>query len=99
MARHFIQEIERLKKEGPGDDLLNRAKETSRRNYQTALKQNNYWLGRLQTTHMFGQDPAIITTRLDRINALTAQSVQEAFQKYFPTDRSTIVTLLPAKQP
>jgi zinc protease len=99
MTDRVMQEVQRLQKEGPSEDLLNRAKETARRNYETALKQNNYWLGRLQTTQLFGQDPAIITTRLDRINALSVPSVQEAFKKYFPMNRYTVVTLLPAKQP
>ena len=78
-------------------DLLNRAKESARRNYETALKQNPYWLGRLQTEHLFDQNPALLLHRAERIDALTAQSVQDAFRKYFPIDRHTVVTLVPAE--
>ena len=97
MTARVMQEIERLKKEGPGEDLLNRAKETARQNYETQLKTNGYWLARFQAVKMWGQDPVMIAHRVERINALTAASVQEAFRKYFPTARSTAITLGPAK--
>ena len=97
MTARVMQEIERLKREGPGDDLLNRAKETARSGYEKSLKENPYWLARFQAVKMWGQEPAMIARRVERINALTTASVQEAFKKYFPTDRSTVITLGPAK--
>jgi zinc protease len=96
MTDRVLQEVQRLQKEGPSADLLNRAKETARRNYETSLKQNGYWLGRLQFIHMYGQDPALLVHRTERINALTAPMLQETFKQYFPMDRYTIVTLNPA---
>jgi len=96
MTARVLQEVERMQKEGPSEDLLNRAKETARRNYETQLKTNGYWLGRFQAVNMWGQDPVLIAHRLDRIDALTTASVQEAFKKYFPATRSTFVTLVPA---
>jgi zinc protease len=96
MTDRVLQEVQRMQKEGPSADLVNRAKETARRNYETALKQNPYWLGRLQFEHLFGQDPAIMLHRTERINALTPETIQDAMRKYFPMDRSTIVTLMPA---
>jgi zinc protease len=98
MTERVLQEVQKLQTNGPSADLLNRAKETARRNYETALKQNPYWLGRLQTEHLFDQDPALLLHRAERIDAVTAQSVQDAFREYFPTDRRTIVTLVPAPQ-
>ncbi len=95
MTARLMQEVERFKKDGPTEDLLNKAKETARRNYETQLKTNGYWLGRFQAVKLWGQDPTIIAHRLERIDALTAASVREAFNKYFPSDRTTIVTLVP----
>ena len=97
MTNRVMAEVKRLQAEGPSEDLLNRAKETARRNYETSLKQNAYWLGRLQTQHLFDEDPSLVLRRVDRINALTRASVQEAFKTYFPMDRYTVVTLRPAK--
>jgi len=53
--------------------LTSRAKETARRGYQTALKTNDYWLGRLQTVKMYDRDPGEILTRNQRIDAITPQ--------------------------
>ena len=72
-----------------------KAKEGARRDYETALKQNGYWMRRLQSIHLLGGNPADIVTRAARIDASTPAVVQEAFRKYFPLDRYTIVTLLP----
>ena len=96
MGDRVMQEVQRLQRDGPSEDLVNRAKETARRNYETQLRTNGYWLGRFQAVQMWGQDPSMIAHRLDRINALTPAVIQDAFKKYFPADRSTVVTLVPA---
>jgi predicted Zn-dependent peptidase len=46
---------------------------------------------------MWNQDPAIIARRVERIDALTPASVKETFKKYFPAERMTTVTLMPAQ--
>ena len=97
MSARVTQEVKRMQTEGPSEDLLNRAKETARRNYETQLKTNGYWLQRFEAVKIWGQEPAMIAHRVERINALTTASVREAFGKYFPADRTTVITLLPAK--
>ena len=99
MTRRVIAEITRLQTEGPSADLTNRAKESARRGYETALKQNDYWIARLETIRMFDRDPHEILTRNQRIDSVTPQVLQEVFKKYFPADRSTVVTLVPASAP
>jgi zinc protease len=97
LVDRVITEVTRLQKEGPNADLTTRAKEAARREHETSLKQNNYWLARLQTAHLLGRDPEAILTRLERIDALTPQVLQQAFKQYFPLDRYTVVTLMPEK--
>ena len=96
MTARVMQEIRRLQQEGPSKDLTDRAKETARRGYETALKQNDYWLSRLQSVQTLGRDPSEILTRATRIDAVTSQTLHDVFTKYFPADRSTVVTLVPA---
>jgi zinc protease len=96
MTARVMQEVQRLQTEGPSEDLVTRAKETARRNYETQLRSNDYWLRRFQAVQMWGQEPGMIAQRVDRINAITPAAVQGAFKKYFPADRSTVVTLVPA---
>jgi len=99
MVARALQEIARLQKEGPSVDLTNRAKESARRSYETAMRTNDYWLGRLQTVQTYDRDPGEILTRPKRIDAVTPQVLQETFKKYFPADRMTTVTLVPAAAP
>jgi zinc protease len=99
MTERVLQEVKRLQDEGPSADLTNRAKETARRGYETAMKTNDYWLGRLQTIKTYNRDPGEILTRPQRIDAVTPQALQETFKKYFPLNRRTIVTLVPAAKP
>jgi len=47
----------------------------------------------------FGRDPKEIVTRPARIDAVTPATVQAAFRTYFPMDRNTVVTLVPAATP
>ena len=99
MTARVMQEIKRLQQEGPTKDLTDRAKETARRGYETALKQNDYWLGRMQTIKTYNRDPGEILTRVKRIDAVTPQVLQDVFKQYFPADRSTVVTLVPTPAP
>jgi zinc protease len=95
MIERALREIARLQKEGPSVDLTNRAKESARRGYETALRTNDYWLGRLQTVQTYNRDPGEILSRPKRIDAVTPPVLQETFKKYFPADRMTVVTLVP----
>ena len=97
MVERVMKEVQRLQQEGPSEDFTNRAKETARREYETARKQNSYWMGRLQSAKLLDRDPNLILTREQRIDAITPQNVHEMFKKYFPMDRYTVVTLVPEK--
>jgi zinc protease len=96
MADRVLAEVKRLQSEGPSADLVESAKETARRGYETSLRENGYWLRRLQTVQMFGTPVGEIMTRPSRIDAVTPSSVQDVFRTYFPMDRYTVVTLVPA---
>ena len=95
MADRVLQEVTRLKRRGPSDDLTDRAKESARRDYETSLKQNGYWLRRLQSVQLFGTDPGDIVRRAERIDAVTPHVLQDTFMQYFPSDCYTIATLAP----
>jgi len=90
-----MKEIERLKTEGPSADDVGKIKELERRDLETNAKQNAYWLGSMQTVHMYGWDPAGIARRSERTERLTQENIKAMFQKYFPMDRYTLVTLKP----
>ena len=90
-----LKEIERLKAEGPSADDVSKVKELERRDLETNAKQNSYWLGSMQSVHMFGWDAAGIARRDQRTERLTQENIKAMFNKYFPMDRYTLVTLKP----
>jgi zinc protease len=96
MVERVLQVIQQLQKTGPSEDLTGRAKESARRGYETSLKQNAYWMRRLQTIHMLNGNPADVLNRTERIDALTPAVLQDTFRKYFPMERRTVVTLTPS---
>ncbi len=95
MTERVMREIKRLQDEGPSADLTMRAKEGAKRAYETNLTQNAYWLRRLASVHMLGQDPGEILRRPERIDAVTPELLQSVFRRYFPMDRFTAVTMVP----
>jgi len=95
MTERVMKEIRRLQDEGPSADLTTRAKEGARRAFETSSKQNGYWLARLAAVHRMGQNPVEIPRRTDRIDAVTPEILREAFRRYFPMERYTVVTLVP----
>jgi len=97
MVARVLQEVARLQKEAPSVDLTTRAKESARTTYETSVKQNGFWLGRLQSAKLLDRDPMLILSRLQRIDAVTPALLHETFKKYFPMDRYTVVTLVPEK--
>ncbi len=97
MTDRVMQEIKRLQQEGPTQELVAGAKETARRGYETSLKENQYWMRRLQSAHMYGTEPGEILQRAKRIDGVTPAGVQDVFKKYFPLERYTVVTLMPEK--
>jgi len=98
LAKAVMTELERLKKEGPSDSDLQIVKETEKRELETSLRQNGYWLNSLQAMHILGRDARRIPLRSERTDSLTKENVHAMLKKYFPEDRYTVMTLMPETQ-
>jgi zinc protease len=92
-----MTELDKMRREGPSADDVQKVKETEKEGLETSFKQNGFWLGALQTAQILGWDPVSIIHRTERTDTLTADNIHEAFRKYFPADRNTTATLLPEK--
>ncbi len=90
-----LTELERLKREGPTDADVQIVKETEKRELETSLKQNGFWLNSLQALHILKRDPLRILERDERTESLTKENIHAALRKYFPEDRYTVLTLMP----
>lgn len=95
MVAAALAEVRTLREAGPSDADLQREQEIQRRELESGLKENGYWLGALQIMNQLGWDPRRLARRRERIDLLTTSDLKETFRKYFPLDRYTVVTLLP----
>jgi zinc protease len=97
MTDRVLEEIKRLQDTPPAPAQVSTVKETARRQHEINMKENSYWLARLQSARVTGTDPSEITGRPARIDGLSPAGIQDAFKKYFPLDRYTVITLMPEK--
>jgi zinc protease len=86
-------EIERLKKEPIADWELQKAKNTTRRNFIGGLQSSLNRAVTIGTLTTYYGDPNLINMRLDKFSAVTKEDVQRVANKYLvDTNRTVIVT-------
>jgi predicted Zn-dependent peptidase len=93
-------EIERLRKEGIADWELQKAKNTTRRNFINGLQSSLSRAISLGQYAVFYNEPNLINTRLDKVEAVTKADVQRVADKYLTAANRTVVITTPkAKGP
>jgi len=97
MVAASLTEVRRLRDGGPSAVDLQKEQEIERRELEVGEKENRMWFGSLTRFHELGWDPLRILKRRERIDALTTEAIRESAAKYFPLDRYTVISLLPAK--
>ncbi len=97
LAKAIFSEIRSLKESGPTEGEVADAKQELLREYETGLEQNKYWLESLYTFFAAGvhEDASQILLYPDSIKAVTAESMQDTFQKYYDFENYIQVSLLP----
>ena len=97
-AGPFVTGCDKLKKDGPSDDHLNRVHEGRRREREVALKQNGFWIGQLEFIATNDLDFSEINRFDERIKAITRESIRDAARKYLDRSRYVIGVLKPEKK-
>ncbi len=92
----FIQ-IDSLKKFGFAPSYLEKVKEMGLREYETNLKQNNYWVNKLRYEFFNQQNPEDILQVDDRYRELTLDELQQAAKFYLKDNNYVRIVLLPEK--
>ena len=94
----IYEEIERIKREGIADWEVQKAKNATRRNYINSLLSSLSRANTIGQYAVYYNDPNLINTRLDKVNAVTKEDVMRVANKYLkPTNRTVVVTTLKAK--
>ena len=97
LIKATMDEIQKIKDNGPAEADLTKVKETWTKQYQEDVKDNNYWLNKLQQSVEMGSNAGDVLTVEKRINALTTKDVKEAANLYFNMKNYLQVVLNPEK--
>ena len=98
MSRAIFSEIKKLQKKGPTVKEVDEDRLAESRDYETASRENEWWLNRLTESYRIGTDPAAIVRFPESLKMLTPPSVRSAARIFFNTKRYVQVTLYPEKR-
>ena len=93
----IYSEIERIQKEGVADWEVQKAKNTTRRNFITGLQSSLNRAINMSVWTVYYNDPNLINTRLDKVAAVTKEDVQRVANKYLTSTNRTVVVTTPKK--
>jgi zinc protease len=88
-------EIDRLATEGPDAATLEKVQETQRRDHETALRENGYWVSQIAGALLRGETPGAFLDLDALIDALTPEAIARDTRRFLNRDRYVHVTLLP----
>jgi zinc protease len=90
-----FSEIERFKREGVDSELLEKVIEAQRRQRETQLKENGFWLRSLRFSYFHDEDPNLLLDQDGLIDKLSRKKVREAARKYLDEKNYVKVVLMP----
>jgi predicted Zn-dependent peptidase len=93
----IYQEIERIQKEGVADWEVQKAKNTTRRNFVNGLQSSLNRGINIAVWTVYYNDPNLINTRLDKVSAVTKEDVQRVANKYLTANNRSVVVTMPKK--
>ena len=91
--------ISNIRKKGPTDVDLAKAKEELIRAREVDIKTNKFWMNKLEAVYYDKLDASNITDFNNKVNAMTVKDVQDAVVKYILKDHYLRVVLVPNGKP
>ncbi|MBN2280426.1 MAG: insulinase family protein [Candidatus Marinimicrobia bacterium] len=79
----LLAEIEKLISTGPTLENLDKVKAAEQRNFEKNLKENGFWLGKLNFYIYNGLNINEIPSEIEITNSFTVDDIQQAAQQYF----------------
>ena len=90
-----FQQIDSLAAFGTTDKYLTKVQETQRRERETSLRENHYWLNLLESHAFHGEDLRAILDYEARVEGLSPAAIQAAAKRYLGSEAYVHITLLP----
>lgn len=98
LTKTALEQIDSVRNFGPDVSYINKVKEIQRRERETNLKENRFWLTNLQFFYTNDEDPTQVLKYNELVDRLSAEAVQKAAQKYLEGKNYVRVVLVPEKQ-
>jgi len=95
LMKVVFEQIDSLKTYGTTMKYLTKVKETQRRERETNLKKNEFWLNILETYDYHGEDLLTILKYDELVDGLSLEAIRGAAQRYLVVDNFVQVTLYP----
>ncbi len=95
LTQAMFAQIDSIRQFGVDESYLQKVKNMSAREFETSLKQNNFWLSALKQAYWNGQNPESILKRNELVQAQTMKDVIRTANTYLNPDVYVRVVLLP----
>ena len=96
LTQTAIDEMEKIKKDGPTEVDLNKVKETLIRERETRVKENGFWLNALQNHFLYADRLLSLEDYKTFINSFSGGDIKAIANKYLNTKSYVEVALTPA---
>jgi zinc protease len=96
LSQTVLDEMGKIKKDGPAEIDLNKVKETLIRERETRLKENNFWLTALQNHFLFDDKLLSLEGYKTFINSFSIADIKTIANKYLNTASYVQVELTPS---
>jgi zinc protease len=94
-----FRELEKIKRDGPTAEEIEKVREMQRRGEETEIRQNGFWLNALAAAARYDHDPRLILRRPELRAKLSPMMVRDIARKYLNESRYVQVRLLPEERP
>ncbi|MCJ7446658.1 MAG: insulinase family protein [Bacteroidales bacterium] len=98
LSQTVLDEMNKIKKEGPTEVDLNKIKETLIRERETRIKENSYWLSTLQNYYINGERLLSLEEYKTFVNSFTKDDIKAIANKYLDTESYVQVALTPSEK-
>lgn len=90
-----MDEINKVKKNGPSATDLEKFKIEQRRQLELSVKENKFWLSQISSAYQRNEDPTYITRYLKDLDKVTVESVKDIANRYLNEEHLFKFILLP----
>jgi zinc protease len=87
--------IRAFQESGPADSIVHKVQEAQRRERETNLRRNAWWLGQLAAYRRNNLDPLNLLEHEQRVSSLTPATIRQAARQYIGMENYVQVSLVP----